>query len=90
MSWRQKTLNEERQHQKAEVTEANPAYHCHSYSQAYENREMEQQQARRKLCAAAVIWIFFMIAGITGEYVCPKRAPFGVQHSCVRALLYTL
>ncbi|NXK08324.1 ZNT8 protein, partial [Herpetotheres cachinnans] len=67
MSWHQKNLNEERQQQEAEVTEANPAYHCHGYSQAYENRKREQQQARRKLCVASVICIFFMIAEITGE-----------------------
>ncbi|KFP82986.1 Zinc transporter 8, partial [Apaloderma vittatum] len=66
----QKNLNEERQQQEAEVpevTEANPAYHCHGYSQAYENRKREQHQARRKLCVASVICIFFMIAEITGE-----------------------
>uniref|UniRef100_A0A8B9F842 Proton-coupled zinc antiporter SLC30A8 n=1 Tax=Amazona collaria TaxID=241587 RepID=A0A8B9F842_9PSIT len=70
MSWHQKNLNEDRQQQEAEVAEANPAYHCHFYSQAYENREREQHQARRKLCVASVICIFFMIAEITGEYVC--------------------
>uniref|UniRef100_A0A8C6J298 Proton-coupled zinc antiporter SLC30A8 n=1 Tax=Melopsittacus undulatus TaxID=13146 RepID=A0A8C6J298_MELUD len=60
----------ERQQQEAEVAEANPAYHCHFYSQAYENRKREQHQARRKLCVASVICIFFMVAEITGEYVC--------------------
>ncbi|KFP81824.1 Zinc transporter 8, partial [Acanthisitta chloris] len=65
----QKNLNEERQQQEAEVTEANPAYHCHNYSQAYEIRKREQHQARRKLCVASVICIFFMIAEITGECV---------------------
>ncbi|OWK64074.1 Zinc transporter 8 [Lonchura striata] len=34
MSCLQKNPNEERQQQEAEVTGANPAYHCHSYSQA--------------------------------------------------------
>ncbi|KFQ46863.1 Zinc transporter 8, partial [Nestor notabilis] len=63
----QKNLNEERQQQEDEVTEANPAYHCHGYSQAYENRKREQHQARKKLCVASVICIFFMIAEITGE-----------------------
>ncbi|KFP13595.1 Zinc transporter 8, partial [Egretta garzetta] len=65
----QKNLNEERQQQEAEDTEANPAYHCHGYSQAHENRKREQQQARRKLCVASVICIFFMIAEITGDEV---------------------
>uniref|UniRef100_A0A8C8E9N4 Proton-coupled zinc antiporter SLC30A8 n=1 Tax=Otus sunia TaxID=257818 RepID=A0A8C8E9N4_9STRI len=51
----------------AEVTEANPAYHCHGYSQAHENRKKEQHQARRKLCVASVICIFFMIAEIAGS-----------------------
>ncbi|NXX17979.1 ZNT8 protein, partial [Podargus strigoides] len=69
MSWHQKNLNEERQQQEAEDTEANPAYHCHGYSEAHENRKREQHQARRKLCVASVICIFFMIAEITGEHV---------------------
>uniref|UniRef100_A0A8C4UMA9 Proton-coupled zinc antiporter SLC30A8 n=1 Tax=Falco tinnunculus TaxID=100819 RepID=A0A8C4UMA9_FALTI len=72
--WHQKNLNEERQQQEAEVTEANPAHHCHSYSQAYENRKREQQRARRKLCVASVICIFFMIAEIIGEYICGQIA----------------
>ncbi|XP_031978716.1 zinc transporter 8 [Corvus moneduloides] len=71
MSWLQKNSNEERQQQEAV---ANPAYHCHSYSQAYENRKREQHQARRKLCVASVICTFFMIAEITGEYVCGQIA----------------
>ncbi|XP_014725582.1 PREDICTED: zinc transporter 8 [Sturnus vulgaris] len=74
MSWLQKNSNEERQQQEAEVTGANPAYHCHSYSQVYENRKREQHQARRKLCIASVICTFFMIAEITGEYVCGQIA----------------
>ncbi|XP_009958970.1 PREDICTED: zinc transporter 8 [Leptosomus discolor] len=74
MSWHQKNLNEERQQQEAEVTEANPAYHCHGYSQAYENRKREQHRARRKLCVASVICIFFMIAEITGEYIAGSLA----------------
>ncbi|XP_009634266.1 zinc transporter 8 [Egretta garzetta] len=74
MSWHQKNLNEERQQQEAEDTEANPAYHCHGYSQAHENRKREQQQARRKLCVASVICIFFMIAEITGEYIAGSLA----------------
>ncbi|NXS40885.1 ZNT8 protein, partial [Balaeniceps rex] len=74
MSWHQKNLNEERQQQEAEATEANPAYHCHGYSQAYENRKREQRQARRKLCVASVICIFFMIAEITGEYIAGSLA----------------
>lgn len=90
MRWHQKNLNEEKQQQEAEVTEANPAYHCHGYSQAYENRKREQHQARRKLCVASVICIFFMIAEITGEYVCSKRSQFGAQHSRIHALLYAL
>ncbi|NXY85815.1 ZNT8 protein, partial [Alcedo cyanopectus] len=73
MSWHQKNLYEERQQQEAEVTEANPAYHCHGYSQAYENRKREQHFARRKLCVASVICIFFMIAEIIGEYIFPMR-----------------
>ncbi|NXW02858.1 ZNT8 protein, partial [Fregetta grallaria] len=74
MSRHQKNLNEERQQQEAEDTEANPAYHCHGYSQAYENRKREQHQARRKLCVASVICIFFMIAEITGEYIAGSLA----------------
>uniref|UniRef100_A0A8B9C8C0 Proton-coupled zinc antiporter SLC30A8 n=1 Tax=Anser brachyrhynchus TaxID=132585 RepID=A0A8B9C8C0_9AVES len=54
--------------------EANPAYHCHGYSRAYENRKREQHQARRKLCAASVICIFFMVAEITGEYIAGSLA----------------
>ncbi|NXK54059.1 ZNT8 protein, partial [Chauna torquata] len=76
MSHHHKNLNEERQQQEAEDAEANPVYHCHSYSQAYENRKREQHQARRKLCAASVICIFFMVAEITGEYACSKGAQF--------------
>ncbi|XP_009978590.1 PREDICTED: zinc transporter 8 [Tauraco erythrolophus] len=74
MSQHQRNLNEERQQQEAEDTEANPVYHCHGYSQAYENRKREQQQARRKLCVASVICIFFMIAEITGEYIAGSLA----------------
>ncbi|KAM7123624.1 proton-coupled zinc antiporter SLC30A8 [Ciconia maguari] len=74
MSRHQKNLNEERQQQEAEDTEANPAYHCHDYSQAYENRKREQHQARRKLCVASVICIFFMTAEITGEYIAGSLA----------------
>ncbi|KAM9387102.1 proton-coupled zinc antiporter SLC30A8 [Phaethornis superciliosus] len=74
MSWHQKNLNEERQQQEAEDTEVNTAYHCHSYSQAYENRKREQHQARRKLCVASVICIFFMIAEFTGEYLAGSLA----------------
>uniref|UniRef100_A0A8B9P3W4 Proton-coupled zinc antiporter SLC30A8 n=1 Tax=Apteryx owenii TaxID=8824 RepID=A0A8B9P3W4_APTOW len=70
----QKNLNEETQQQETEDTEANPAYHCHGYSQACENRKREQHQARQKLCAASVICIFFMIAEITGEYLCGQIA----------------
>uniref|UniRef100_A0A8C3K2D9 Proton-coupled zinc antiporter SLC30A8 n=1 Tax=Calidris pygmaea TaxID=425635 RepID=A0A8C3K2D9_9CHAR len=62
------------QQQEAEVTEANPEYHCHGYSRAYENRKREQHQARRKLCVASVICIFFMIAEITGEYIAGSLA----------------
>lgn len=86
MGWLQKNSNEERQQQEAEVTGANPAYHCHSYSQAYENRKREQHQARRKLCVASVICTFFMIAEITGKYVCSKRAQSGAQPSHSLAL----
>uniref|UniRef100_A0A8B9NMU4 Proton-coupled zinc antiporter SLC30A8 n=1 Tax=Accipiter nisus TaxID=211598 RepID=A0A8B9NMU4_9AVES len=50
------------------------SYHCHGYSQAYENRKREQHQARRKLCVASVICIFFMIAEITGEYIAGSLA----------------
>nr|XP_009936201.1 PREDICTED: zinc transporter 8 [Opisthocomus hoazin] len=74
MSWHQKNLNEERQQQEAEEAEANPAYHCHRYSQTYENRKREQHQARRKLCVASVICIFFMVAEITGEYIAGSLA----------------
>ncbi|NXP05675.1 ZNT8 protein, partial [Thinocorus orbignyianus] len=70
----QKNLNEERQQLEAEVTEANPEYHCHGYSQTCENREKEQHQARRKLCVASVICIFFMIAEVTGEYIAGSLA----------------
>ncbi|NXO01584.1 ZNT8 protein, partial [Rhinopomastus cyanomelas] len=77
MSWHQKNLNEERQQQEAEDTEAHPVYHCHGYSRAHESRKREQHQARRKLCVASVICVFFMIAEITGEYVCPERAQCG-------------
>ncbi|KAM4908323.1 proton-coupled zinc antiporter SLC30A8 [Sylvia borin] len=74
MSWLQKNSNEERQQQEEVVTGANPAYHCHSYSQAHENRKREQHQARRKLCVASVICTFFMIAEITGEYIAGSLA----------------
>nr|XP_013047215.2 zinc transporter 8 [Anser cygnoides] len=74
MSRHQKNLNEERQQQEAGDAEANPAYHCHGYSRAYENRKREQHQARRKLCAASVICIFFMVAEITGEYIAGSLA----------------
>ncbi|KAM6375262.1 proton-coupled zinc antiporter SLC30A8 [Alca torda] len=70
----QKNLNEERQQQEAEATEANPEYHCHSYSRSCENRKREQHQARKKLCVASVICIFFMIAEITGEYIAGSLA----------------
>ncbi|XP_065485611.1 proton-coupled zinc antiporter SLC30A8 [Caloenas nicobarica] len=74
MSRHQKDLNEVRQQQEVEDTEANPAYHCHGYSQAYEDRKREQHQARRKLCVASVICIFFMAAEITGEYIAGSLA----------------
>ncbi|NXG73495.1 ZNT8 protein, partial [Baryphthengus martii] len=74
MNWHQKNINEERQQREAEVTEDNAAYHCHGYSQAYDNRKREQHQARRKLCVASVICIFFMIAEIIGEYIAGSLA----------------
>ncbi|XP_010174577.1 zinc transporter 8 [Antrostomus carolinensis] len=74
MNWHQKNSNEEKQQQEAEDSEANPVYHCHGYSQAHENRKKEQHQARRKLCVASVICIFFMIAEITGEYIAGSLA----------------
>ncbi|NXD05858.1 ZNT8 protein, partial [Nothocercus nigrocapillus] len=76
MNWHQKNLNEERQQQETHETEANPAYHCHSYSQAEENRKREQRRAKQKLCAASLICIFFMTAEITGEYLC-SNSPRG-------------
>ncbi|NWX87462.1 ZNT8 protein, partial [Nothoprocta pentlandii] len=76
MNWHHRNLNEERQQRETQETEANPAYHCHSYSQAAENRKREQHQARQKLCAASLICIFFMIAEITGEYLC-SNSPRG-------------
>nr|XP_009682382.1 PREDICTED: zinc transporter 8 [Struthio camelus australis] len=74
MNRHQKNLNEERQQQETEDTEANPAYHCHSNSQACENRKREQHQARQKLCAASVICIFFMIAEIIGGQIAGSLA----------------
>ncbi|XP_008939111.1 PREDICTED: zinc transporter 8, partial [Merops nubicus] len=74
ISWHQNNVNEERQHEEAEVTEANPAYHCHGYSQACEDGKREQHQARRKLCVASVICIFFMAAEIIGEYIAGSLA----------------
>nr|XP_021149960.1 zinc transporter 8 isoform X1 [Columba livia] len=74
MSRHQKNLNELRQQQEVEDTEANPAYHCHGYSEAYEDRKREQHQARRKLCVASVICIFFMTAEITGGQIAGSLA----------------
>ncbi|XP_048796410.1 zinc transporter 8 [Lagopus muta] len=74
MSWHQKNFNEERQQQEEENAEANQAYHCHGYLQAYEDRKGEQHQARRKLYTASVICIIFMVAEITGEYLCGQIA----------------
>ncbi|KAM8811286.1 proton-coupled zinc antiporter SLC30A8 [Eudromia elegans] len=76
MNWHQKNLNEERQQRETQETGANPAYHCHGYSQAGENRSREQRRARQKLCAASLICVFFMIAEITGEYLC-SNSPGG-------------
>ncbi|XP_042725925.1 zinc transporter 8 [Lagopus leucura] len=74
MSWHQKNFNEERQQQEEENAEANQAYHCHGYLQAYEDRKGEQHRARRKLYTASVICIIFMVAEITGEYLCGQIA----------------
>ncbi|XP_031408771.1 zinc transporter 8 [Meleagris gallopavo] len=74
MSWHQKNFNEERQQQEEENAEANQAYHCHGYLQAYEDRKGEQNRARRKLYTASVICIIFMVAEITGEYLCGQIA----------------
>ncbi|XP_032298780.1 zinc transporter 8 [Coturnix japonica] len=74
LSWHQKNFNEERQQREEENAEASQAYHCHGYSQAYENRKREQHQARRKLYTASVICIIFMVAEITGEYLCGQIA----------------
>ncbi|KAK2518059.1 Slc30a8 [Columba guinea] len=84
MSRHQKNLNELRQQQEVEDTEANPAYHCHGYSEAYEDRKREQHQARKKLCVASVICIFFMTAEITGEYFCSDISVWcpAKQYSC--------
>jgi len=90
VSWHQKNFNEERQQQEGENAEANQAYHCHGYSQAYEDRKMEQHQARRKLYTASVICIIFMVAEITGEYLCSKGAQLRAQHICTPALLHSL
>ncbi|XP_040520698.1 zinc transporter 8 isoform X2 [Gallus gallus] len=74
VSWHQKNFNEERQQQEGENAEANQAYHCHGYSQAYEDRKMEQHQARRKLYTASVICIIFMVAEITGGQIAGSLA----------------
>uniref|UniRef100_A0A8C9F2H6 Solute carrier family 30 member 8 n=1 Tax=Pavo cristatus TaxID=9049 RepID=A0A8C9F2H6_PAVCR len=88
--WHQKNFNEERQQQEEENAEANQAYHCHGYSHAYEDRKREQHQARRKLYAASVICIIFVVAEITGEYLCSKGAQLCAQHICTPALLHSL
>uniref|UniRef100_A0A669P7P6 Proton-coupled zinc antiporter SLC30A8 n=2 Tax=Phasianus colchicus TaxID=9054 RepID=A0A669P7P6_PHACC len=74
MSWHQKNFNEERQQQEKENAEANQAYHCHGYLQAYEDRKGEQHQARRKLYTASVICIIFMAAEITGGQIAGSLA----------------
>ncbi|TFK12469.1 ubiquitin thioesterase OTUB1 [Platysternon megacephalum] len=66
MGLQQNNLNKEECQEESEDAEDNPLYHCHSHSMAYESRKIEQCQAKRKLYAASIICLIFMIAEIIG------------------------
>ncbi|XP_067386562.1 proton-coupled zinc antiporter SLC30A8 [Emydura macquarii macquarii] len=69
MGLQQNNLNKEECQEESEDAEANPLYHCHSHSKAYESRKIEQCQAKRKLYAASIICLIFMIAEIIGGQI---------------------
>ncbi|CAM2106971.1 unnamed protein product [Caretta caretta] len=64
MGLQQNNLNKEECQEESEDAEDNPLNHCHSHSTAYESRKIEQCQAKRKLYAASIICLIFMIAEI--------------------------
>ncbi|XP_074799074.1 proton-coupled zinc antiporter SLC30A8 [Natator depressus] len=69
MGLQQNNLNKEECQEESEDAENNPLYHCHSHSTAYESRKIEQCQAKRKLYAASIICLIFMIAEIIGGQI---------------------
>uniref|UniRef100_A0A8C4Y5F9 Proton-coupled zinc antiporter SLC30A8 n=1 Tax=Gopherus evgoodei TaxID=1825980 RepID=A0A8C4Y5F9_9SAUR len=69
MGLQQNYLNKEECQEESEDAEDNPLYHCHSHSTAYESRKLEQCQAKRKLYAASIICLIFMIAEIIGGQI---------------------
>ncbi|CAM5088652.1 unnamed protein product [Eretmochelys imbricata] len=69
MGLQQNNLNKEECQEESEDAEDNPLNHCHSHSTAYESRKIEQCQAKRKLYAASIICLIFMIAEIIGGQI---------------------
>uniref|UniRef100_A0A8C8S9B4 Proton-coupled zinc antiporter SLC30A8 n=1 Tax=Pelusios castaneus TaxID=367368 RepID=A0A8C8S9B4_9SAUR len=74
MGLQQNNLNKEECQEESEDAEANPFYHCHSHSEAHESRKIEQCQAKRKLYAASIICLIFMIAEIIGGQIAGSLA----------------
>uniref|UniRef100_A0A7M4EJ82 Proton-coupled zinc antiporter SLC30A8 n=1 Tax=Crocodylus porosus TaxID=8502 RepID=A0A7M4EJ82_CROPO len=60
-------LSQDTHQEEPEDSECNLLCDCQSQSKSYESRKREQCQATRKLCAASVICLIFMIAEIIGD-----------------------
>ncbi|XP_019401637.1 PREDICTED: zinc transporter 8 [Crocodylus porosus] len=67
-------LSQDTHQEEPEDSECNLLCDCQSQSKSYESRKREQCQATRKLCAASVICLIFMIAEITGGWIAGSLA----------------
>ncbi|XP_014380909.1 zinc transporter 8 [Alligator sinensis] len=68
------SLSQDTHQEEPEDSECNLLCDCQSQSKSYESRKREQCQATRKLCAASVICLIFMIAEITGGWIAGSLA----------------
>ncbi|KYO29277.1 zinc transporter 8 [Alligator mississippiensis] len=68
------SLSQDMHQEEPEDSECNLLCDCQSQSKSYESRKREQCQATRKLCAASVICLIFMIAEITGGWIAGSLA----------------
>ncbi|XP_074841740.1 proton-coupled zinc antiporter SLC30A8 [Carettochelys insculpta] len=70
----QNYLNKKECQEESEDVGDKPLYHCHSNSIVDESRKTEQCQAKRKLYAALIICLIFMIAEIIGGHIAGSLA----------------